>query len=263
MTMLETRNKKTEKREPHVFKLSNFEGPIPLLLELIKQNGINLYDIPIAKLTEEYLSCLRFVGELDLDDLTEFYAMAATLLYIKSRMLLPIEYRDEEDAEDPRGELVEKLIEYQKFKKLSELMEEKEKEAEWVVERKKLQRTLPFNDEQLWEKMDVWDLLKSFSKLTQNLSFERIMDLHEEVSINEKITLIGELIEAKQEFVFTELIVRHNSLMDIVCAFLAILEAVKNRMIAIYQNKMWGDILVKKYEAEYPAEATAEATAES
>jgi segregation and condensation protein A len=228
--------------------VSNFEGPIPLLLELIRQNDINLYDIPISKLTEEYLACLRFADELDLDDLTEFYAMAATLIYIKSRMLLPIEYADEEEFDDPRGELVEKLIEYQKFKKLSELMEEKEKEAEWVIERKKLQRTLPFNDEQLWEKMDVWDLLKSFSKLTQNLSFERIMDLHEEVSINEKIALIGELIEKKQEFVFTDLIVRHNSLMDVVCAFLAILEAVKNRMITIYQNKMWGDILVKKYE---------------
>jgi segregation and condensation protein A len=243
--MTELQERVSAKREPHIFKLSNFEGPIPLLLELIRQNGINLYDIPISKLTEEYLAALKFTDRVDLDDLTEFYAMAATLLFIKSRMLLPIDYADDEDIDDPRSELVEKLIEYQKFKKLSELMEEKEREAEWVIERKKLQRTLPFQDEQLWEKMDVWDLLKTFSKLTQNLSLERIMDLHEEVSTNEKIALINELLENKGEFLFTDLIVRHNSLMDIVSAFLAILEAVKLRMITIYQNKMWGDIMVR------------------
>jgi segregation and condensation protein A len=233
------------KRTPHVFKLSNFEGPIPLLLELIRQNGINLYDIPIAKLTEEYLACLKFSDVVDLDDLTEFYAMAATLLLIKSRMLLPIEYSDDEDIDDPRAGLVEKLIEYQKFKKLSELMEEKEREAEWVIERKKLQRTLPFDDEELWQKMDVWDLLKSCSKLTKNLPLERIMDLHEEVSINEKITLIDELLETRGEFMFTDLIIRHNSMMDVVCAFLALLEAVKLRTITIFQNKLWGDIMIR------------------
>jgi segregation and condensation protein A len=240
------------KRPPHIFKLSNFEGPIPLLLELIKQNGINLYDIPIAKLTEEYLSCLKFADTVDLDDLTEFYTMAVSLLYIKSRMLLPIEYNEAEEDDDPRDELVEKLIEYQKFKKLSEMMEEKEKEAEWVIERQKLQRTLPFNDQQLWEKMDVWDLLKTFSNLTKNISLERIMDLHEEVSINEKMTLIQELLDTKGEFAFTDLIVRHNSLMDLVCAFLAILEAVKLRMITIYQNKMWGDILIRNSDGDKP-----------
>jgi segregation and condensation protein A len=250
--MTELQERASLKREPHIFKLSNFEGPIPLLLELIRQNGINLYDIPISKLTEEYLAALKFADRIDLDDLTEFYAMAATLLFIKSRMLLPIEYEDDEDIDDPRSELVEKLIEYQKFKKLSELMEEKEREAEWVIERKKLQRTLPFEDEQLWEKMDVWDLLKTFSKLTQNLSLERIMDLHEEVSTNEKITLINELLESKGEFLFTDLIIRHNSLMDIVSAFLAILEAVKLRMITIYQNKMWGDIMVRGPELLVP-----------
>ncbi|MDR2481654.1 MAG: segregation/condensation protein A [Spirochaetaceae bacterium] len=242
-------NHDEKRKKPHSFTLERFEGPLDILLYLIKKNEVNLYDIPISEITEQYLSYLKFCEKLDLDDLTDFYATAAMLLYIKSRMLLPVEFNEEDEIEDPREELVDKLIEHQKFKKLSELMEEKEREAEWVIERKKLQRSLPFDDEKLWEKIDVWDLLKTFSNLTKNLSIERIIDLYEEVSINEKIVLIEEFIEKKGELMFTELLVRKGSLMDVVCAFLAILEAVKLRLITIYQNKMFGDILIRGYQA--------------
>jgi len=231
-------------RQPYIFKLKDFEGPLALLLELIKTNGINIYDIPIAQITEQYICCLKFSDEVNLDDLTDFYAMAATLLYIKSRMLLPVGFAPDDEDEDPRSELVEKLIEYQKFKRLSALMEDKIREAEWIIERKKLQRTLPFEDDGLWEKMDIWDLLKTFSSLTKNLNLERIVDLHEEVSINEKITLIQELLDNKKECSFTDLII-HGSLIEVVCAFLAVLEAVKLRMITIFQNRLWGDIQIR------------------
>jgi segregation and condensation protein A len=229
----------------HTFKLNEFEGPLDLLLFLIKKNEVNLYDIPIAQITEQYLEYLRFVTRLDLEDLTEFHAMAATLLYIKSKMLLPMELNLEDDIDDPRQELVNKLIEYQRFKKLSELMEEKEKEAEWVIERKKLQRDLPFAEEALWEKVDIWELVKTFSSLMSNLSGEQIIDLYEEVSINEKLTLITEFLETKGECSFTDLVVRNGSIMDIVCAFLALLEAVKLRMVTVFQNRMFGDILIR------------------
>jgi segregation and condensation protein A len=229
------------------FKLKKFDGPLDLLLSLIKENKVNLYDIPIAEITEQYLEYLSLCGKIDLDGLSEFYATAALLLYIKSKMLLPVEFKDDDEAEDPRGELVEKLIEYQKFKTLSELMEEKEREAEWVIERRKLQRSLPFEDGQLWEKIDVWSLLKTFSNITKNLSLERIMDLREEVSINEKITLIDELLSAKGECLWTDLLGR-GTLMDMVCAFLAILEAVKLRIINVYQHRLFGDILIRKPE---------------
>jgi segregation and condensation protein A len=233
------------------FRLKEFEGPLDLLLFLIKKNEVNVYDIPVAQITEQYLEYLAYADKIDLDDLTEFHAMAATLLYIKSRMLLPVELELDDDIEDPRQELVDKLIEYQKFKKLSELMEEKERESEWVIERKKIQRALPFADEGLWERVDVWDLLKTFSSLMTSLTSERIIDLYEEVSINEKIALMTELLESKGECSFTDLVVRSGSVMDIVCAFLAILEAVKFRMIAIYQNRMFGDIMIKPYEKAY------------
>jgi segregation and condensation protein A len=234
----------TLRRNGHKFKLKEFEGPLDLLLFLIKKNEVNIYDIPVAEITEQYLEYLKSGEGLDLAVLSDFYSTTALLLYIKSRMLLPVEFSDDIEIEDPREELVEKLIEYQKFKKLSELMGEKEREAEWVIERKRLQRSLPFKDDQMWEKMDVWALLRSFSNLTRKASIERIMDLYEEVSINEKITLIEELLERKGECAFTELLVRQGSLMEVVCAFLAILEAVKLRLITIFQNKMFGDILI-------------------
>jgi segregation and condensation protein A len=229
------------------FRVKEFEGPLDVLLFLIKKNEVNIYDIPIAVITEQYLEYLGYATELDLEDLTEFHSLAVTLLYIKSRMLLPVELVMD-DIEDPRQELVEKLIEYQKFKKLSEIMEEKGKEAEWVVERKKLQRTLPFADENLWEEVDVWDLLKTFSTIMSNFAGERVYDMYEEVTINEKTTLLIELLETHGECNFTDLIVRNGSVLDIVCAFLAILEAVKSRMISIFQNRMFGDIKIRPRE---------------
>jgi segregation and condensation protein A len=229
------------------FKLKEFEGPLDLLLFLIKKNEVNIYDIPIAQITEQYLEYLRYAAEPDLDDLTEFHATAASLLYIKSRMLLPVEI-DFDEIEDPRQELVSRLIEYQKFKKLAGLIEERGKETEWVIERKKLQKPLPFGEENLWEKIDLWDLVKTFSNLMSSITRERIYDLYEEVSINEKITLLSELLENRGECSFADLVARRGSVMDVVCAFLALLEAVKLRMITVYQNRMFGDILIRPRE---------------
>jgi len=229
--------------EQQNFKLNEFEGPLDLLLYMIRKNEVNIYDIPIAQITEQYIEYLREVEIMDLENLTEFHAMAAALLYIKSRTLLPVEMEDDY-AEDPRAELVDRLIEYQKYKKLSELMEEKEKENEWFIERKRLQQNLPFTDDNLWEKVDIWDLVKSFSSMTVNMSAERIIDLFEEVTVNEKTTLLAEFLENRGECRFTELIT-HSGALDVVCAFLAVLEAAKMRMIVIFQNRLFGDILIK------------------
>jgi len=227
------------------FKLDEFEGPLDLLLYLIRKNEINIYDIPIAKITEQYLDYLRYAEVMNLEDVTEFHAMATLLLLIKSRTLLPVEIEDDGDLGDPRQELVDRLIEYQKFKKLSELMEEKEKEAEWVIERRKLQHTLPFTETDLWVDTDIWSLMRMFSGILRNLSSEQIYDLYEEVSVNEKTTLLNELLENKGECNLTELIVRTGSVMDIVCALLAVLEAVKMRLVVMLQHRMFGDIVIK------------------
>ena len=234
------------------FAAGEFEGPLDLLWFLIHKSEINIYDIPIAQITEQYLEYLDYAVQTDLGDLSEFYKWAAMLLNMKSKMLLPVEITyDDEEIEDPRQELVDKLIEYQKFKKLSELMEEKEESAEWSFERSKIQRVLPFDErESDWEQIDTWDLLQQMQKLFKSMvsqySNEKILNMYEEISVNEKITLMNELFEKKNECMFTDLSTREGNEMDIVCAFMAILEAVKFKMITIFQNKLFGDIKICK-----------------
>jgi segregation and condensation protein A len=234
------------------YVLDDFDGPLDLLLDMIKKNAMDIYDIPIGRITEQFLEYLDFALEVDLGNLTEFYAMAADLIYIKSRMLLPMDaLLGADETEDPRQELVDKLIEYQKYKKLSALMEEKEAEQEWSFERSKMQRTLPFEDDELWERVDTWDLLQNmqqmFKHLVSSYSSEAILDLFEEISVNEKITLLTERLELSGECLFTELIMRKGNVLDVVCAFMAILEAVKFKLACIYQNRMFGDIKICPY----------------
>jgi len=242
--------------EKQHFKLGDFEGPLDLLLFLVRKSEVNIYDIPIAQITEQYMSYLEYATKVDLDNITEFYVMASTLIYIKSRLLLPVEVDLEDELEDPRQELVERLIEYEKYRKLSELMRGREQETQWVIERTPKQRTLEFlEDEDMWEQLDVWELLRTFGSIMKGLTPERVIDLYEEVSVNEKITLIRELVATRSEFSFSELIVKPDSLMDVVCAFLALLDTVKDRLVRIFQNRMFGDIRIRPAEAGQPREA--------
>lgn len=235
------------------FRLKDFEGPLDLLLFLIKRNDMNIYDIHIASITAQFLDCIRDEADNDLDELSEFYNLASTLLLIKSRMLLPEGTMDDEDFDDPRQGLIEKLIEYQKYKKLSGLMEQREMEVEWTLERASMQRSLPFPeevDDTNWTDLDAWDLLRTFSSLVQNFSSERIIDLYEEISINEKIALMNEFLAKRDRFSFTELITRPRSALDLACAFLALLDSVKNKTIRIRQHRLFGDILIFRYNRE-------------
>jgi segregation and condensation protein A len=232
--------------ELHSFSLGDFEGPLDLLLFLISKNEINIYDIPIAEITEQYLSYLEYATRVDLDNLTDFYVMAATLLYIKSRMLLPVELDMEDELEDPRQELVDRLIEYQKYKKLTELMAEEQDQADLLLERKRTQIVLPFQDEDLWEEIAVWDLLKVFSHLISSISEEGVFDLYEQVTVNEKIALVHELLEEREEFLFSDLLVEGRSVMEVICSLLAVLELIKTKAIMVMQNRMFGDIQVRR-----------------
>ena len=232
------------------YKAGEFEGPLDLLWSLIRESKVNIYDIPIAQITEQYLEYLDYAVQTDLGDLSEFYSWAAKLIYIKSRMLLPVEVAyDDEDEEDPRQELVDTLIEYQRFKKLTALMEEQADDSEWNFERKKIQRVLPFDDsEGMWEEVDTWELLQQmqdiFKGIMRQYSNDTILNMYEEISVNEKITLMNELLEDKKSCLFTDLLTRPGNEMDVVCSFMAILEAVKFKMITIFQNKLFGDIKI-------------------
>ena len=238
-------------QENRKFTAGSFNGPLDLLWSLIRENKINIYDIPIAEITEQYLDYLDYAVETNLQDLSEFYAWAAKLICIKSRMLLPVEvtFDDDESMEDPRTELVEQLIEYQRFKKLSLLMEEQEEQSEWSFERKKIERFLPFDDDDSqWQKMDTWTLLQDMQKIFRNLmrmdSLSGTLNITEDITPNEKIALMNELLEKNGECMFTDLITRRGNELDVICAFMAILEAVKLKLADIYQNRMFGDIKI-------------------
>ncbi|MBR1614416.1 MAG: segregation/condensation protein A [Treponema sp.] len=243
--------------EKRKFSAGQFDGPLDLLWALIKENKVDIYDIPIAEITEQFLDYLDYASSVDLGDLSDFYRMASKLLHIKSRMMLPVEpdLDDEFDFDDPREDLVDSLIEYQRFKQLSSLMETKEDESEWNFERKRIKRKLPANENQddVWKKIDTAELLDQmqhiFKKLMTDFSDSKILDMYEEISVNEKLTLIEEFFSKKEEFMFTDLIVRKGNQLDLVCAFMAILEAVKFKMAAIYQNRMFGDIKIRKFQS--------------
>lgn len=238
----------------HAYKAGEFEGPLDLLWSLIRDSKVNIYDIPIAQITEQYLDYLDYAVQTDLSDLSEFYSWAAKLVYIKSRMLLPVEVAfDDDDEDDPRRELVDKLIKYQKFKRLTSLMEEQEDDSEWNFERKKIQRVLPFDDsEEMWQEVDTWELLQQmqsmFKSIMSQYSNEKILNMYEEISVNEKITLMNEFLDEKSECMFTDLLTRPGNEMDVICAFMAILEAVKFRMIRILQSRLFGDIKICRRE---------------
>lgn len=230
------------------FTLQQFEGPLDLLLYVIQKAQVNIYDIPISDITNQFLAYLDLAKQMDLEDLTDFYLMASQLLYIKSRMLLPHDDALEEDEEltDPRLELVERLLEYQKFKKYSALLSDSSQAGELFIQRRKSQFMLPFEDQDLWNEVSVWDLLKTFSALLKSVTPEQVFNVYEEVTTKQKLALMNELFETHDEISFLDLVVRPQSHMDIICAFLAILEAVKFHMVLIVQHSLFGDILIRQ-----------------
>jgi segregation and condensation protein A len=230
------------------YTLQQFEGPLDLLLYLIQKAQVNIYDIPISEITDQFLAYLDLAKQMDLNDLTDFYLMASHLLLIKSRMLLPHDdaLNDDEELSDPRIELVERLLEYQKYKKYTELLSDSSQTGELFIQRKKSQFMLPFDDQELWSEVSVWDLLKTFSSLLKSVTPEQVFNVYEEVTTKQKLSLMYELFEYKEEISFMDIVVRPNSPMDVICAFLAILEAVKFHLIAIFQHSLFGDIVIRK-----------------
>lgn len=244
------------------FKLEKFEGPLDLLVSLIRNNDINIYDIPIAEITDQFIGYIERGDRINLNNLTEFYYMASTLIYIKSKMLLPVDVDLDEEFEDPRQELVEKLIEYQKFRKITDMMQEQIGETEWFIDRRRRQKTLPFPESsQDWEDMDILDLCRIFSGLMKKVPFN--VNIYEDVSVEEKETLIDEFLQTKKEFLFTDLIKNLDSAMEVICAFLSILIYVRDKKISLMQNRMFGDIKITAYKKETVESREGESNARS
>ncbi len=237
-----------EGKESHALHVSlqSFEGPLDLLLFLVQKKKLNIYDIPITEITESYLEYLKRETAIDLEDLTSFYSMATLLLYIKSRILLPVSEEDadmQDDIEDPRTELVEKLIQYQKFRKLSQLLDERMGENSSLLVRNDFQ-SFPIQSEHEidWKKTNKTLLFKTFVQIRRRMRVpQHVIHLDEKVSINEKITLLYELLEKEAQCTFRDLF-RGGGVMSLVCSLLAVLELLRRQVITAVQKEHYGII---------------------
>ncbi|MEW6001564.1 MAG: segregation/condensation protein A [Nitrospirota bacterium] len=224
-------------------KLPVFEGPLDLLLHLIRENKIDIYDIPIALITHQYLEYIGLMKELNLEIAGEFLVMAATLIHIKSRMLLPIEEQaSSEEQEDPRLELVQRLLEFQAFKDAALTL--KEREGEWM----KVFHREPVSEEAEKEiclsDVSLFDLLSAFKKILETASSEVIAITKESLTVKDRISLIMEMIEGQDALRFEDFFKDGITRLQIVVTFVALLELIRLGLVRAYQEKDFGNIWI-------------------
>jgi segregation and condensation protein A len=232
-------------------QLEHYEGPLDLLLDLIRKQQINIHDIPIAKITQQYLDYMQRAAELDIELSAEFVYMAATLIHIKSRMLLP---RDPEleklDPEgDPRRELVDRLIEYERFKSAAAMLQEKRliEEAIWSVP-----RIQQFQSEDDGPGLDVslFDLVKTFEQVLERAKSRPMYEVtREDVSVPDMLLFLKRTLEASprgKPVPVVPLFERQRSRRAMVCLFLAILEMVRLQAVRLTQKESFGEIHIQR-----------------
>lgn len=247
--------------------LEQYEGPLDLLLDLIHKQQINIYDIPIAKITAQYLDYMERAAELNIELGAEFVYMAATLIHIKSRMLLP---RDpalgehEGEEEDPRQELVRRLVEYEQFKNAAEMLHQKRLIEEAIWSNPQIQQFLSDEDSPGLA-VTLFDLVRTFQAVLERARKHPTFEIDQEsVSVPEMILYVKSLLRdrpASSTLSFTELLERQRSRKAMICLFLAILEMVRLQAVVIGQKDAFADITIRKGKAFDEVMASEEAIA--
>ena len=245
------------------YKLEKFEGPLDLLLHLIEKNKVNIYDIPIAEITDQYMEYVRQMDEENLDVVSEFLVMAATLLDIKARMLLPKEVNEEGEEEDPRAELVMRLLEYKKYRLMSEELKDMESGADRVFYK---DPTIPPEVKEYAEPVDLDQLLDGLTLAKLQRIFDSIMRRQKEkvdpirskfgtirrepVSLEAKIMDVMHYARKHRKFSFRQMLERQADKVEVVVAFLAILELMKIGKIHLTQEHTFDDMWIETLEQE-------------
>ncbi len=232
-------------------KLDNFEGPFDLLFHLFEKNQVDIYDIPINAITDQYLDYLYAMQQLDLEVASEFLVMASTLLHIKSKMLLPEKKEQKEEELDPREELVRRLIEYKRYKEFTLELKEFEKKWDTVVFRLPETIDLPVREEVL--EIDPQVLRRQYLAILDrnrkkiNTGAKNITKLieHEKVSLRSKMRDVIKQLLSKMSFRFSDLFsMKTKSKTEVVTGFMAILELAKMKKVKIVQKQQFSDIHV-------------------
>ncbi|OME75764.1 segregation/condensation protein A [Paenibacillus sp. FSL A5-0031] len=238
-----------------LYKLDSFEGPLDLLLHLIDKAEIDIHEVSISEITIQYMDYLHAMKELELEVTSEFLVMAATLLAIKSKQLLPKPPVFEEDYEDwpddgldPRDELIQKLVEYRKFKQIAEQLREKEFERSLVYSREPEDMT-PFLKEEIVnpvEGLHLSDLINAFQKALRRASRRNVVaTIHrDEISVKDRIRDIVDVLKQFETVRFSRLIRENMDRHEIVVTFLAILELMKMKHIRCFQHQLFDDIVI-------------------
>jgi len=244
--------------EAYPVRLENFEGPLDLLLHLIKKHEVNIYDIPIALITQQYLDYIDLMQEMNLDVAGEFLVMAATLIHIKSRMLLPrpeTAAGDPADEEDPRDALVRRLIEHQKFKAAAEMLHEKEtvRSAQWTRSDEAVSE-LAGDDYEPELEVDLFSLMAAFRGVLERASRKpRMVIPPEEIPIEDRIEQLLSKLSETEACGFEDLFADMQTRSGMIVTFLAILEMIRLKLIRVFQSGAMGGIRV--YKRERPADA--------
>jgi segregation and condensation protein A len=224
-------------------QLSNFEGPLDLLLHLIRLNEVDIYDIPISTVAEQFVEYLEMMQELDLDLASEFLLMAATLMEIKSRMLLPTDPDAEEPEEDPRFELIEQILEYKKYKDLSGHLGERADEESGVFTRTSKEDIDDETGEPMFE-VSIFELMQAFKKVLEYTAVESFREITlEEFSIEDKMQELRERLLEKNNMLLEEIFEGQTRTKAVlIVTFLALLELVRLKEVAARQKAQFGEI---------------------
>jgi segregation and condensation protein A len=233
--------------EDYPVRLQNFEGPLDLLLHLIKKHELDIYDIPIALITQQYLDYLDLMQELNLDVVGEFLVMAATLIHIKSRMLLPRPDPSQEDPEeDPREALVRRLLEHQRFKAAAEMLHEKEiqRSAQWARPDGRLADVVGDVPEPEVE-VDLFSLMAAFRRVLERAGQRPVVPLPaEHISLERRIEQLMARLSETEACGFEELFTDFETRPGMIVTFLALLEMIRLKMIRVFQQGNFGPIRV-------------------
>ena len=245
------------------YKLEKFEGPLDLLLHLIDKNKVDIYDIPIVEITQQYLDYVSHLDREDLNIVSDFLVMAATLLDIKSRMLLPAEVNEEGEEEDPRSELVARLLEYKRYKMMALELQDMEEGAQFLLFKGP---TVPKEVAKYEPPVDLDNLLDGLTLARLQKIFDQVMKRREDkvdpirstfgtikkepVSLETRIGSVMQYARKHRKFSFRQMLERQTDKLDVVVTFLAILELMKIGKISLTQEHTFDDMYIETLEPE-------------
>jgi segregation and condensation protein A len=246
-----SKTRKEESDSPFAVAVADvYEGPLDLLLDLIRRQDIDIYDIPIAKITAQYLGYVEKMRELDVNVAADFIYMAAVLIHIKSKMLLPRDPQaSSEQQDDPRNELVNRLLEHEKFKSAAQMLLQKQQIEDAVLTNPSLKEFMEAEGTEPEIAADVIDLVKTFQQVLERIRTRPVLNVDEEtVTVGQMIDYLRRRLSLEDRPIrLKQLLMRIPSRQALVCMFLALLELVRLQAIQVRQERLFGEIAVRKH----------------